>query len=190
MRAETTFDQAPHRPPTPTEGIAIAHGGAERALRIVTETEAPPRRIVLVASAGGHWLELCRLAEAFRDFDCQFVCTTEGQMAPIGDRPVLVVADGSRRRMLSLIGTATTMARLLRGFRPEIVVSTGAAPGAVALTVARCMGAHTIWIESISCRDAPSMSGRFVRRVADLFLTQWPHMAAKHPAMRYFGRVL
>ena len=190
MRAETTFSQAPHRPLIPAEGTTIAHRSSERALRIVNTAEAQPRRIVLVASAGGHWLELSRLAEAFRDFDCQFVCTTEGQVAPIGDRPVLVVADGSRRRVFRLIATATVMARLLRGFRPEIVVSTGAAPGAVALAVARCMGAHTIWIESISCRDAPSMSGRFVRRVADLFLTQWPHMAARHPAMRYFGRVL
>lgn len=201
MRAATTFNQ-PHRPAealSAGESTDIADRASEMGLRLVndapaglrqTGSNAQPRRILLIASAGGHWLELCRLAEAFRDFDCQFVCTTAGLVAPVGDRPVAVLSDGSRKRITRLFGTAAAAARLIRAFRPDIVLTTGSAPGSVALVVARAHGLHTVWIESISSRDELSLSGRVARRTADLFLTQWPTLSARHRSARYFGRVL
>ena len=148
------------------------------------------RRVLLVASAGGHWLELCRLADAFRGFDCQFVCTTGALVAPVGDHPVMVVADGSRRQISRLLRTALSLRRIMRDFRPDIVISTGAAPGGVALAMAWLHGARTVWIESIASRDTLSLSGIAVRRFADLFLTQWPDLRGGHADIDYFGQVL
>jgi hypothetical protein len=61
--------------------------------------------------------------------------------------------------------------------RPDVVLSTGAAPGFFALLFGRLLGARTIWLDSIANIEELSMSGRMARRHADLWLTQWPHLA-------------
>lgn len=199
MRAETSFNESPQfsgRLSDQGESVAIGHrdtgrrGMGEALVGQRADPGAAPRRILLIASAGGHWLELCRLAEAFRGFDCQFVCTTAGLEPPVGDRPVAVLSDGSRKRITRLFSTAAAARRLILDFQPEIVLTTGSAPGSVALVVARAYGLHTVWIESVSSRDELSLSGRMARRTADLFLTQWPMLSARHRGARYFGRVL
>jgi hypothetical protein len=61
--------------------------------------------------------------------------------------------------------------------RPHVVVSTGAAPGYFALRLGRWFGARTVWIDSIANVEQLSMTGTLVRRFADRWLTQWPHLA-------------
>jgi len=148
------------------------------------------KRVLLIASGGGHWIELTRLAEAFRNCHCEFVSTASGLVAPIGEKPVIQVTDGSRDSVFALVNSFRQIWRIIRSCRPEIVVSTGAAPGAIALYIARLHGIRTIWIDSVANSDKLSLSGMAVRPVADLCLTQWPHLASKDARLRYFGRVL
>ena len=72
--------------------------------------------------------------------------------------------------------------------RPHVVVSTGAAPGCLAILMGRVLGARTIWLDSIANVEAVSMSGRLVRRAAGLWLTQWPHLAVDE-GPEFAGRV-
>ena len=66
---------------------------------------------------------------------------------------------------------------ILLRFRPDVVVSTGAACGYFALRFAKLLGARTIWLDSIANVEELSMTGRLVRPYADLWLTQWPELA-------------
>lgn len=61
--------------------------------------------------------------------------------------------------------------------RPEVIISTGAAPGYLGLRIGKWFGARTIWIDSIANAEKLSLSGQLVRNCADLWLTQWPHLA-------------
>ena len=61
--------------------------------------------------------------------------------------------------------------------RPHVIVSTGAAPGYFALRLGKLLGARTVWLDSIANAGELSMTGRLVRKYADLWLTQWPHLA-------------
>ena len=78
--------------------------------------------------------------------------------------------------------------------RPDVIVSTGAAPGYLALKVGKLLRAKTIWIDSIANVDELSLSGKMAGHCADLWLTQWPHLASaeksesKYPS--YSGAVL
>jgi hypothetical protein len=58
------------------------------------------------------------------------------------------------------------------------VISTGALPGYFALRLAKLFGARTVWIDSIANAEELSMSGQKVRPYADLWLTQWAHLAS------------
>ncbi|MCP8889309.1 UDP-N-acetylglucosamine transferase subunit ALG14 [Sphingomonas faeni] len=149
-----------------------------------------PMRILLVASAGGHWIELHRLKAAFVGADCQFVSTSKGMTPPLGDREVLEIPDTARDSAWTMAPTLAGLFRIFRAFDPHLVVSTGAAPGAMALLVGKMFGARTIWIDSIANSEVLSLSGRLVRPIADLRITQWQHLAEKNRSLRYLGQIL
>jgi hypothetical protein len=148
------------------------------------------QRVLLVASAGGHWIELHRLRDAFVGADCQFVSTCAGMTPPLGTRDVLEIGDLARDSATGALPTIRRLVDIMRAFSPDLVISTGAAPGALALLVAKVFGARTIWIDSIANSDTLSLSGRIVRPVADIRITQWAHLAEQNRSLRYFGQVL
>lgn len=147
-------------------------------------------RVLLVASGGGHWVQLARLAPAFKDLDVQYVTTVAGSRPPVGDRPVSVVLDASKSNPARLIPMALQMAYILLRFRPSAVVTTGAAPGVIAVWLGRLLGARTVWIDSIANSERVSLSGRIVAGNVDLRLTQWSHLADPAKGVEYFGAVL
>lgn len=73
--------------------------------------------------------------------------------------------------------------------KPDIVISTGAAPGYFALRFGKWHGARTVWVDSIANADELSMTARIVRPYADLWLTQWAHLASPN-GPEYAGSVL
>lgn len=153
-------------------------------------TEQPQKRkkLLAVASLGGHWVQLLRLCKALADdYDIEYVCTDSGAASMTGGAPLHVVRDFSRWDAYRLPASIVTMRRLLRTVRPDAVVSTGAAPGLVAVAVARAMGIKTIWVDSIANSAALSGSGRIAARIADRTFTQWPQLAVGK--VEYHGNI-
>jgi UDP-N-acetylglucosamine:LPS N-acetylglucosamine transferase len=148
------------------------------------------KRILLVASGGGHWVELKRLSAAFEGFDSLYASTLPYEKAPSGSRPVATLRDGSRSSPASLAVMFLQVLLLLVRFRPDFVVTTGAAPGVFAIRIGRLIGAKTIWIDSIANAEELSLSGRLVGKYVDLWLTQWPHLMEMHPQLQFFGAVI
>lgn len=148
------------------------------------------RRVLLVASGGGHWIELTRMSEAFRNCDCDFVSTVPNLYPPVGERPVRTITDSSRDTRMNLLHSIVQIWKIIRETRPDLVVSTGAAPGAVAIILARLRGIQTIWIDSIANSEELSLSCKAVRPFAHLRLTQWPQLAQTRTGIQYFGRIL
>jgi hypothetical protein len=69
------------------------------------------------------------------------------------------------------------------------VISTGAAPGYFALRFGKLIRARTIWLDSIANAEELSTAGKKVQRYADLWLTQWTHLATT-AGPRFGGAVL
>lgn len=147
-------------------------------------------RILAVASAGGHWVQLGRLSEAFADSDTLYVTTVAGETAPSGNRPVAKVSDASRNEPWRIVLAAFQLALLMLRFRPEAVITTGAAPGYVALRLAKLRRCRTVWLDSIANAEEISMSARLARPHADLWLTQWEELSRKTPGLQYWGQIL
>jgi UDP-N-acetylglucosamine:LPS N-acetylglucosamine transferase len=147
-------------------------------------------RILAVASAGGHWVQLARLSEAFEDSDTLYVTTVAGQTAPTGDRAVAKISDGSRNEPWRLLAAGLQLGLLMLRFRPHAVITTGAAPGYVALRLGKLLGCRTVWLDSIANAEELSMSARLARRYADLWLTQWEDLSRRTPGLDYWGQIL
>lgn len=148
-----------------------------------------PRRILAVSSGGGHWVQLLRLAPAFEGHRVTYVTVNAAYQADVPGQRFLSIPDATRWDRLRLFWLALRLLWILVMERPDIVISTGAAPGYFALRLGRVFGARTIWLDSIANVDVMSLSGLKVRKYADLWLTQWPHLALSG-GPEYKGAVL
>ena len=137
---------------------------------------AQNRRILAVASAGGHWTQLMRLRPAFNECDVAFV-STRPQGRVTGSERFYCVPDANKSEKLAMIRMTIALIAVVLRERPDVVISTGAAPGYIAIRLARMFGARTIWLDSMANVERLSLSGKLSLTHVDLCLTQWPHLA-------------
>lgn len=147
-----------------------------------------PPKVLAVASGGGHWVQLRRLRPAFEGTRLIWM-TTNADYAREVEQPLYVVRDANRWDKWGLAVMFLQVGWRVLRLRPDVVVTTGAAPGLAALMCGRLVGARTVWIDSIANSEVLSESGRRARAWADVWLTQWEHLAGPDgPA--HWGAVL
>jgi UDP-N-acetylglucosamine:LPS N-acetylglucosamine transferase len=128
------------------------------------------------------------MTPAFEGHDVAYLTTDPGHRSEVGTARFHVVKDANRWNKLALLLCALKILWVLLRERPTVVISTGAAPGYLAIRFARLLKARTLWIDSVANVEELSMSGRMASQAADLCLTQWPHLADGR--IRYLGAVL
>ena len=146
-------------------------------------------KILAVASAGGHWVQLLRLRPAFEGGEIRFLTTRAPSVKELDGDHFRLIPDGSMDDKIGLIKSAVGILCQVIVFRPDVVISTGAAPGYMALLFGKLIGARTIWVDSIANSEELSLAGKKVRRWADCWLTQWPELA-KEEGPYYYGAVI
>jgi UDP-N-acetylglucosamine:LPS N-acetylglucosamine transferase len=156
---------------------------------MLTKSLSHRPKLLAVSSGGGHWIQLLRITPGFEGCDVAFVTVHESYRTQVANHKFYVVNDANRWSKLALVKAACRLACIVWKEKPDIVLSTGAAPGYLALRLAKMLGARTIWIDSIANVEELSMSGRRIGRCADLWLTQWAHLA-RPEGPHYAGSVL
>jgi UDP-N-acetylglucosamine:LPS N-acetylglucosamine transferase len=147
------------------------------------------RRVLAVASGGGHWSELMRILPAFEGCELAFVTVDEAYRHDVAEHRFYQVLDATRWNRLGILWQAACVLGVVLRERPEVVISTGAAPGYFALRFGKWAGARTIWLDSIANVERLSLAGEKAGRFADVWLTQWPHLA-REGGPHYSGAVL
>jgi len=147
------------------------------------------KRILAIASGGGHWQQLMLLRDAFQHHDVFYLTTLPGLAAQFDANQSALVPDCNRDEKLAILHACWVIAVRLVRFRPHVVISTGALPGVITLVLAKLIGARTIWVDSVANAEEMSMSGKLARRFADLWLSQWEDVAAAEGA-EFAGAVL
>lgn len=148
------------------------------------------RKVMAVASGGGHWVELRRIIPAFEGTEVFYVSTEAEADADLAPARYYAVANASRKSRLAFAGTIRHLFAIVRRERPEVVVTTGAAPGFVAIVLAKLLcRSRTVWIDTVAHSEGMTLSGRLARPFADAWLVQWPHLA-KPGGPEYWGAVL
>lgn len=145
-------------------------------------------KLLAVASGGGHWVQLLRLQPAFAGAQVTWLTTQADYVKDVGE-PLHVVQDANLWRKWDLLRMFLQVAWLMLRLRPDVVVTTGAAPGFAAVLFGRLLGARTVWLDSIANSEAMSTSGAKVGRLAHVWLTQWEHLA-RPEGPHYWGAVL
>ena len=149
----------------------------------------PRRRVLAVASGGGHWEQLMMLRPKLEEYDVRFA-TTEAEIAhQRGIAEVDTLPDCNQNRPIRSALCGLVALWVVLKHRPHVVLSTGAAPGFFCLMAGRLIGARTLWIDSVANGEQLSMCGKLSRRLAHECLTQWPSLA-EEPKVKYRGAVL
>lgn len=164
----------------------------EEAVVEVNTSEYPSKiRICLAASAGGHASQLLKLAESWHGYDTFCITTTEAvrnKLQKYGK--VYVVGECNRQHPLRVLQVLLRCLKVIFHQKPDVVISTGAAPGCIVCFLGKLLGSKVIWIDSITNVERPSLSGRMVRYIADLLLVQWPELAEQYNNVEYVGELI
>lgn len=155
-------------------------------------------KLMVVASAGGHWVQLMRMRKVWDGLQVTYLSTEPG-LADIvrtmaqdeGNPPpkFASVTDANLSEKTRLIRQLFEVFLLVLRHRPDVIITTGAAPGYFALRFGKLFGARTIWIDSMANAENLSKSGKEVGKYADLWLTQWEHLA-RPEGPHFMGAVL
>lgn len=147
------------------------------------------KKILAVASVGGHWIQLCRITQSLDTaYDFAYASTHAGCQNMHASQPFHLLEDFSRWNAYKLFPATIKAWRILRKENPDVVITTGAAPGLIIAFVAWLQCKKTIWIDSIANVENLSLCGRLASLFVTRIYTQWPELATKR--VIYSGNVL
>jgi len=122
-----------------------------------------------------------------------------------GHQTFFITSDSARTRQLEhrylLKNIGTNPLRMLAGAfyifkilcreRPDLIVSTGAEPAIPAFYFAKLFRTKTIFIESWTRVVQPTVTGKIVYPVSDVFLVQWERLLTKYgKKAKYEGAIV
>ena len=149
------------------------------------------KKICLAASAGGHLSQLLKLSESWDGHETFFISTTEVMKEKLRDYGnVYIAGECNREHPFRVIAVFFRCLNAVLKEKPSIIISTGAAAGCMCCFIGKLLGAKIIWIDSITNVDKPSLSGRMVRFIADLFIVQWPELTERYKKAEYVGQII
>lgn len=148
-------------------------------------------RIVLAASAGGHLRQLQILEPWWRAHERHWVTFDKADaVSMLAEEHTSWAFHPTTRNVPNLIRNFGVAWRVLRAFRPDVVVSTGAAIAVPFFVLAKLFGVRTVFLEVYDRIDSPTLTGRLCRPLADLFLVQWPEQQRLYKGSTLVGQLL
>lgn len=145
-------------------------------------------KVLAVASGGGHIVELLRLTPAFQDHELIYMSTHESFASKCQGHEYYTVPDFSQWDAHKMPSVGLKMYKIFKKIKPDVIVTTGAAPGVLALFIGKLMGAKTVWVESLCHAEKVSISGKICKLFADRVYTQWAHLATSK--IVYSGNIM
>ena len=134
-------------------------------------------KILAIASGGGHWIQLLRMRPAFAGGEIYYATVDPDSAKDVDGDKFFTFPDANRERKVKLSWQIIKIAWIVLRVRPDVVISTGASCGYLAVRFGRFLGARTMFVDSIANAETMSLSAQLVQRHANMTLTQWPHLA-------------
>ena len=136
------------------------------------------KKILAIASIGGHWIQLLRITKAMESFyDISYMSTHAKCASMVEGHAFYSMKDFSRWNAYRVLPAFFSALSIVRKENPTVVISTGAAPGLIVLFAAKCLGKKTIWVDSIANVRHLSLCGRIAKKFVSRCYTQWEENA-------------
>lgn len=154
------------------------------------------KKVIFISSTGGHLSELMVLKPIFNDYDYHVVTekteSTQSLKKQYGKR-IHYLIYGTRIHKFKYLCKVTyntlKSLGLFLNIRPKAIVTTGTHTAVPMCIIAKIFGAKVIFIETYANVYTPTMSGKFVYKIADKFVVQWEELKDVYPESIYLGGV-
>jgi len=154
------------------------------------------KKVIFTSSAGGHLAELMCLKKLFNDYEYLIVTEKTKASESLNEKyNVEFLKYGSIHYFFKYIFVFTynffKCISILKRFRPDTVVSTGAHTGGIMCFIAKkIFKCRVIYIESLAKTKGLSVTGKNIYKFADVFFVQWEDIIKKYDKARYIGRLM
>ncbi len=137
-------------------------------------------RILAVASSGGHWMQLLRITKTLEDiFEICYVSTLPDRCQSVKGQRFYIIDDFSRTNATKAATVFIQALKIIKHEDPDVIITTGAAPGLTMVFIGWLFGKKTIWIDSLANVRRLSLSGRIASLFVSRVYTQWKGLQRK-----------
>ena len=130
-------------------------------------------KICLISAGGGHLTQLLQLNDLWKKYDSFYVTEREEITEALPQKyKTYFVKDPLRNPLYFLITFFQSFSIFLKE-TPDIIVTTGGGIGIPMCYLGKFLEKKIVFIESLSRVINPSLTGKFLYPISDLFLVQW-----------------
>ena len=145
-------------------------------------------KVCFVTSSGGHLTHLIQLKEWWKDKERFWVTfEKEDSKSILKDEKKYWCYFPTNRNIKNLIKNTFLAIKILRKEKPDLIVSTGAAPAIPFFYLGKIFGAKLVYIEVYDRIDKPTLTGKIVYPISDLFVLQWEEQKTFYPKGEILG---
>lgn len=154
------------------------------------------KKVLFIASTGGHLNELLQLKPMFEKYDYHLITerdnTTLNLKSEYKDK-ISYLKYGTRSKIFSyifiFIFNIIKSIYLYARIKPKYIVTTGTHTVVPICYIAKMFGTKIIFIETFANRNTKTLSGELVYPIANLFVVQWKEMLELYPKAIYGGMI-
>lgn len=137
-----------------------------------------PKKIGIISSPGGHLVEAMELMEAFEG--CDFFILSYDEISIRKFKNLYVIKNFSKKPILLIPGILKILLVFLKE-KPNFLFSSGAEIAIPSFYIGKFFfRTKLIYVECSAQVFRPSITGKMVYPISNLFLVQWPTLLSKY----------
>ncbi len=152
------------------------------------------KRVMFIASTGGHLNEMLCLKPMFEDYNYSLITEKTKSTTSLKDEyksRLGYLIYGTKDHMLSypfklLINCFISLFYFIK-YRPKYIVTTGTHTAGPMCCIGKIFGSKIIFIESFANISTKTITGKIIYKFADLFIVQWKSMLKLYPKAKFGG---
>ena len=152
------------------------------------------KRVLFIASAGGHLQELMQLESMFEDYEYYLITEKIKSNLYLKDKyknKVSFLMYGTKDHMLvypfKLLFNCFKSLFLFFKVHPDYIITTGVHTAGPMCLISKFFGTKIIYIETFANITTKTVTGRLLYPFCDLFVVQWESMLKLYPDAVYGG---
>ena len=176
--------------------VQIKKKKASKPKKLVEENsqDEPKRKVLFIASTGGHLNELMQLKTLFKKYDYHIVTENtkvdKSLKKKYGDKMSFLIY-GTKKYPISyifkfIVNSFISLYYFFK-YQPEVIVTTGTHTAVPMCYIAKIFGSKVIFIETFANRTSGTVAGKLVYPIADTFVVQWEEMHKIYPKSVCWG---
>mgnify|MGYP004645602223 FL=1 len=152
------------------------------------------KKVLFIASTGGHLNELMQLKPMFKKYDYHIITEKDKSTVSLKDdygKKIDYLVFGTKDHMLTypfkFIYNCFKSLVLYIKIRPKYIITTGTHTAVPICYIGKLFRSKIIFIETFANINTKTLSGKLIYPIANLFIVQWESMLKLYPKAVYGG---